>query len=134
MPPCARSWPPASLSGRRKQPDAAEKIIELTLARTADGKISDISVPVRFSLLAGASNADEARWHEKVGEYLTGFAFALPPGFGIPNLLVALQLVGEFAPSLKPHLTRAFSYATLANDAVTPVAISDANCEGEGVR
>lgn len=116
---------------RWKLPDAAEKIIELTLALTADGKISDISVPVRFSLLGGASNADEARWHEKVGEYLTGFAFALPPGIGISNLLVALQLVGEFAPSLKPHLTSASSYAMLANDAVTPVAISDPNLEGE---
>lgn len=116
---------------RWKVPDAAEKIIELTMARTGDGKITDISVPVRFSLLGGASNADEVRWHEKVGEYLTGFAFALPPGLGIPNLLVALQLIGEFAPSLKPHLIRASSYAMLANDAVTPVARSDAKFEGE---
>jgi hypothetical protein len=116
---------------RWKLPDAAEKIIELTLARIGDGKISDISVPVRFSLLGGASNADEARWHEKVGEYLTGFAFALPPGLAISNLLVALQLIGEFAPSLKPHLIRASSYAMLANDAVTSVARSDAKFEGE---
>jgi len=116
---------------RWKLPDAAEQIIELTLARTGDGKITDISVPVRFSLLGGATNADEMRWHEKVGEYLTGFAFALPAGPGIPNLLVALKLIGEIAPSLTPHLIRAWSHAVLANDAVTPVARSDAKFEGE---
>ncbi len=116
---------------RWKLPDTAEKIVEITLARTADGKLTDISIPVRFSLLAAASNADEGRWREKTGEYLTGFAYALPPGAAIPNFLIALQLMGDFAPSLKPHLIRASSYAMLANDAVTPVPQSDAKCEAE---
>lgn len=116
---------------RWKLPDIAEKIVEITLARTADGKLTDISIPVRSSLLAAASNSDEERWREKAGEYLTGFAYVLPPGVAIPNFLSAVQLMCDFAPSLKPHLTRASSYALLANDTVTPVARSDVKFEGE---
>lgn len=118
---------------RWKSPDIAEEVIEIALARTSAGEVTDISLPLRFSLLGAASNTDEAQWREKAGDYLSGFAFALPPGPAIPNFLVALQLIGEFSPALRPNLVRASSYATLANDAVMLVPRSAETKGGGGI-
>ncbi len=120
------------LIARWKLPEIAEKIIELTLARTGAGEIPDISVPPRFSLLGAASHADDVPWREKTGEYLMGFAFAMPPGNGIANLLAALELIGDFAPMLRPNLVRAKSFAMLVYDGVPLAAHAPGPTEKEG--
>lgn len=106
------------LAARWRLPDVAERLIDLSLRRAQTGALNDLNAGPRFSLLAAASNEDLGPWAEKAGEYLKGFAFALPPGPQISNLIAALELVGDFAPDLQPHLIPAKSFAILAHNQV----------------
>jgi hypothetical protein len=106
------------LLARWKLPAIAEKIIELALGRIASSELTDISVGPRFGLLAGASQAEERGWLEKVGENMAGFAFLIPSGKATVNLLAAIELLSDFAPKLRPRLAPARSFAMLAHDEI----------------
>lgn len=107
------------LIARWKKPEVAEKIIDLSLVRAASGAINDVSVGPRFSLLGSASLADGEEWARKTGEYMAGFAFALPAGTATRNILAAIELICDFAPSLRTPLVPAKSFAMLAHDGFT---------------
>lgn len=106
------------LVARWKLSAIAEKIVELALARVASADVTDISIGPRLSLLAGASQSDDAAWLQKVGEYMVGFAFVIPPGKATVNLLAAIELLSEFAAKLRSYLAPAKSFAMLAHDEV----------------
>jgi hypothetical protein len=106
------------LMARWKLPAIAAKIVELALARMASADVTDISIGPRLSLLAGASQSDEAAWLQKVGEYMAGFAFVIPSGKATVNLLAAIDLLSDFAAKLRSYLAPARSFAMLAYDEV----------------
>lgn len=106
------------LAARWKLADLAERTIDLALSRKAAGAAIDPSAPVRFGLLGGASKADAEVCAKKTGEYFNSFAFIAKPGIDLNNMLAAIDLIGDFAPSLRPALASARSFALLAHDAI----------------
>lgn len=112
------------LVARWKLSAIAEKIVELALARVASSDVTDISMGPRLSLLAGASQSDEAAWLQKVGEYMVGFAFVIKPGKATVNLLAAIELLSNFVGRLRSYLAPARSLAMLAHDEVPEVGLS----------
>lgn len=104
------------LTARWKLADVAERLINLSVPRLSAGAVKDLSTVLRFSLLGAASNEDANIWARKVGEYMKGFAFAVPPDPEVRNLITGIELVGNFAPALQPALTSARSFALMAYD------------------
>lgn len=114
-------FPPAAdlslqLAARWRLPDLAGKVVDLSLARLAAGSLEDLGAPARFSLLAGASIEAADACAVRIGECISEFAFALKAGAGTRNMLTAIGLISEFAPTLIPVLASARSFALMAND------------------
>jgi hypothetical protein len=102
------------LAVRWRATELSERLIGLSLVRAGSGGLKNPSAGPSFSLLAAASHADQGVWSRKVGEYMNGFAFSLPPGPAITNMIAAIELIGDFSPALEPSLTSAKSFAMLA--------------------
>jgi len=118
------------LAARWKLPDLAERTIDLTLSKRAAGTAMNPGAPARFGLLGGASNADAGMCAKKTGEYFNSFAFAAKAGIEVDNMLAAIDLIGDFAPSLRPALASARSFALLGHDAVRTKAFHGPEAQG----
>jgi hypothetical protein len=115
------------LAARWRATELSERLIDLSLVRAGSGGLKNLSAGPSFSLLAAASHADQAVWSRKVGEYMNGFAFPLPPGPAITNMIAAIELIGGFSPALQPSLTSAKSFAVLAYNHLGSEASSGAD-------
>lgn len=108
------------LAARWALPELAEQVIDLSLPRASEGRLGNLGAGPRFSLLGAASHRSEEMWRRKAGEYLNGFACSLPTGAANANLIAALELIGDFAPGLRPAIQSARSFAILARNYVQP--------------
>ena len=104
------------LTARWKLPEVADRLILLAQQRSAESRLADPGASARFSLLAGAASGSIKEWSAKVGEHVVEFAYSARPGSHVRNLLTAIDLIGDYAPSLAPTLVTARSFALLADD------------------
>ena len=104
------------VAARWKLTVLAERTINLALSKKKEGTAMDPSAPVRFGLLGGASNVDAEVCAKKVGEYFRSFAFIAKPGIEVENMLAAVNLIENFAPSFRPSLASARSFLLLAHN------------------
>jgi hypothetical protein len=93
--------------------------MDQAIKRSADGKMPDLTASARLSLLGAASQSDPVLWAKSVGEFASAFAYALNAGPHTVSLLVAIDIIQDFAPQLEDPLAGARSYCVLANDRLT---------------
>jgi hypothetical protein len=56
------------------------------------------------------------QWAKSAGEFAAAFAFSIKAGPHTLSLLVAIDIIRDFAPQLENPLASARSYCVLAND------------------
>lgn len=107
------------LAARWRRTDLSEELMDQAIKRSADGKMPDLTASARLSLLGAASQSDPVLWAKSVGEFASAFAYSLNPGPHTVSLLVAIDIIQDFAPQLEEPLAGARSYCVLANDRLT---------------
>lgn len=104
------------LTARWKLPDIADRLVGSARQRSGEGRLTDPGASARFGLLAAAAAGSADEWSAKVGEHMVEFAYLARPGPHVRNLLIAIDLISDFAPTLAPRLIVARSFALLADD------------------
>lgn len=104
------------LAARWKLTDVADRLIGLARRRSGEGRLADPGASARFGLLAAAAAGSADEWSTKVGEHMVEFTYLSRLGPHVRSLLIAIDLISDFAPTLAPKLIAARSFALLADD------------------